>query len=524
MAHTIQLIYGNTTVDLNDSSDIGVMEYNIQRKRAGDMFISEQIVCRVLSSSVANLQTEMDNINRALLAASDRTSKRRGDRVYIKRQLDGEASTYRSEIVSIEAWPGIEAIKPKPYWDANAVRYNILIRRVPYWENNSETELELSNNSASAATGGTVVQNPSNLTPIINGIDTISYNTTDDSINDSGDGLGDFAAGDVIIVRGSTSNDGVYTIVTAAAGKITVVENLTTEIAGDTTYIYDVQNYVSIAAAQVEGDTEAPCRIEITNTFATANSYQFHLSHNILSNPAGLSHILEAEHASGTTSTSASGSQSGGEYATMTWAGSTEATLANWALSSEFLSKCAGGDFRVIARFQASTNVTDVKFRFQLLFGSTVIFTGPQLQPDSAFSYLIRDLGVVTLPPWLQDSGITSALTLRMTGLKVGGTTITLDCLALQPLDGWRYLEPVGTGIPENSRLVDDGILNELYVDNGAATARAGYYNGRGSPIMLKPNAVQRVHFKTASSAANTAEVNRTSSIRIYYRDRRLTI
>jgi hypothetical protein len=524
MAHTLQIIYGGTTLDLNDDSDILSMDYSIGTPRRGQETITETIKLRVDSTSVANLQTEMQNINRALLATKDRRLQQRGARVYLTRQLDGEANTYRSEILDIESWPDVKAIHPKPFWDAYLVIYYIRVTRVAYWENNTEDEIALSNNAGTAATGGRVVYNPSNLTPIINGIATISYSTTDDSINDSGDGLGDFAVGDVIIVRGSTSNDGVYTVDGAAVGKLTVVENLTTEVAGDTTYIYDVQNFVHIAASEVIGDMDAPCRIEITDTFATGNSNQFHIGHNTLSNPATLSHILEAEHASGVTSTSADAACSGGEYATLTWAVDTEATLAEWTIPTEVLAKAAGGDFRALARFQVITNVTDTKFRLKILYGSAEIFTGKVVQPDSAYSYLIRDLGIVTLPPWFQDSGTMEALTLRLTGKITGGTTIKLDCIALHCLDGYRYLEPVATGIPQNSRLVDDGILGELYVDTGSATARAAYYNGRGRPIMLKPNTAQRLYFLTASSTANTAEVNRTSSIRVYYRDRRLTI
>jgi len=524
MAHTLQIIHGNTTLDLNDKSDIYVMQYDIGTPRRGQETITEVIKLRVNSSSVANLQTEMQNINRALLATKVRGIKQRGDRVYLKRNLSGEANTYRSEILAIESWPGKDALAPKPYWDNYLVVYYLRVTRVAYWENNTEDEIALSNNGGAAATGGRIIYNPSNLTPTINGITTVSFSTTDDSINDSGSGFGSFAVGDVIVVRGSTSNDGVYTVVTAAAGKLTVVENLTTEAAGDTIYIYDVQNQIHMVAGEVIGDLDAPCRIEITNTFATANSYQFHIGHNILSNPASLSHILEAEHASGVTSTAADANCSGGEYATLTWAVSTEATLAEWTLPTEFLAKSAGGDFRALARFQIITNVTDVKFRLKILYGTAEIFTGKVVQPDTAYSYLIRDLGIVTLPPWFQDSGTMEALTLRLTGKIASGTTIKLDYLALHCLDGYRYLEPVATGIPQNSRLVDDGILGELYVDTGASTARAAYYNGRGKPIMLRPNTAQRLYFLTASSTANTSEVSRTSSIRLYYRDRRLTI
>jgi len=105
MAHTLQIIHGNTTLDLNDKSDIYVMQYDIGTPKRGQDIITEVIKLRVNSSSVANLQTEMQNINRALLAAKVRGIKQRGDRVYLKRNLSGEAGTYRSEILAIESWP-----------------------------------------------------------------------------------------------------------------------------------------------------------------------------------------------------------------------------------------------------------------------------------------------------------------------------------------------------------------------------------------------------------------------------------
>ena len=69
---------------------------------------------------------------------------------------------------------------------------------------------------------------------------TISFGDGDgtgstDTINDSGDGLGDFSVGDMITVTGSTSNDGTYEILTVAAGVVEVAAgSLTTEAAGDT--------------------------------------------------------------------------------------------------------------------------------------------------------------------------------------------------------------------------------------------------------------------------------------------------
>jgi len=72
---------------------------------------------------------------------------------------------------------------------------------------------------------------------------TISFNDSDpDTIDDSANGLGNFQVGQTITVSGSTSNDGVYVISTAAAGQIVLqaADALTAEVSGDTVTILAV--------------------------------------------------------------------------------------------------------------------------------------------------------------------------------------------------------------------------------------------------------------------------------------------
>ena len=72
---------------------------------------------------------------------------------------------------------------------------------------------------------------------------TIAFNDANpDTITDSANGLGSFTAGETIRVDGSTDNDGVYVIGTAAAGTLTLTsdEQLTAEIAGDSVTITKV--------------------------------------------------------------------------------------------------------------------------------------------------------------------------------------------------------------------------------------------------------------------------------------------
>ena len=73
---------------------------------------------------------------------------------------------------------------------------------------------------------------------------TISFDTTADVISDSAYGLKRFQNADIILIAGSTSNDGYFNIASGGyvAGSFTVTENLTTEVAGDTVTISVVQD------------------------------------------------------------------------------------------------------------------------------------------------------------------------------------------------------------------------------------------------------------------------------------------
>lgn len=78
---------------------------------------------------------------------------------------------------------------------------------------------------------------------------TISFDNSN-SILDSGNGLGIFVAGQKVRVRGSTSNDGIFTITNVAAGELTVTETTATEAAGASITVE--QYFTSVAVPSVE--------------------------------------------------------------------------------------------------------------------------------------------------------------------------------------------------------------------------------------------------------------------------------
>lgn len=156
----------------------------------------------------------------------------------------------------------------------------------------------------------------------------------------------------------------------------------------------------------------------------------------------------------------------------------------------------------------------------------TTIWQSERAKPSSLRSIAIRDLFSLRLPPWLPNSTSLDDINLVLSGYQVTGSPIDvkLDFLQLTPADGWRYLTPTGYGVPNGSRIMDDGILDELYVDDGSGSDKIGIYLGYGSSIYLEPNKLQRLYFLMHSNASNTAEIARTASVKIFYRPRRLTI
>jgi len=107
---------------------------------------------------------------------------------------------------------------------------------------------------------------------------TIAFVFATKKITDSGNGLAGFATGDTIIVSGSTSNDGTYTVATGGnAGEIVTSEALVEEVAGDTVTIAhkmatvdDTGSFPATGTLIFDEDSE-----EITYTSKAATQFNF---------------------------------------------------------------------------------------------------------------------------------------------------------------------------------------------------------------------------------------------------------
>lgn len=280
-------------------------------------------------------------------------------------------------------------------------------------------------------------------------------------------------------------------------------------------------NYVDIAAGDVGGVLPTPLELSFYNSYNSATrTYNVHIANNVFASPTTFTHILEAEDCtavSGGAAATASASSSNGYYQAATWASDGETMALRWNLSAAFLAKAKGNRFRVLGRVASGTS-TGLRAQLKTFLAVTAIAETPEVAVDDG----LVDFGVVQLPPYLTGETDLYALTFELRGRRTGGATLNLDYLQFTPLDGYRVLIPRGYGALYTTTIVDNGITGSLYVD-WAGSGKTGHYIAHGSPVLLWPSVAQRLYFLCTNSAGGS-DIDRTHTVRVYYRPRLLTI
>ena len=97
--------------------------------------------------------------------------------------------------------------------------------------------------------------------------------TAPDTISDSGNTLGVFTAGMIIQIEGSTANNGIYTVDTAAAGSLTTIEQtLTTEAVGVDTDVVITEAVSGLAASDVVISYDFDANVQGGRTVSTSTA------------------------------------------------------------------------------------------------------------------------------------------------------------------------------------------------------------------------------------------------------------
>lgn len=288
------------------------------------------------------------------------------------------------------------------------------------------------------------------------------------------------------------------------------------------------QNWIEIAAGAIDGDLPAACRLEITNITNLIMGWIW-IGQNWV-DPANLIEVLEVEDGTasaliGNTPT-LDANASGGAYVSKSLVSGFENDLVTWTVSTAMMNAAKGQHLRAMIYFaNFPANSPDIRFRLQIKWNDAVYWEGEQVQPSDLYATMLRDIGVFRLSPGLDGLTGLDGVKLVLTGYQSTGNTITfdLDCLYLVPVNGWRWMLSKGYGIPQNSRIVDDGINEYLYRDDGAGTGKVGIVAGYGRQILLKPAVKQRLYFLYHGVTLYNADINHQISVKLHYRPRQAT-
>lgn len=293
---------------------------------------------------------------------------------------------------------------------------------------------------------------------------------------------------------------------------------------GVTVYNHDDSghdNWVDIAAGDIAGVLPSPLEIRMYNSYnVSARDYALAVAGNTFAAPATLSHILEGENATdiaGGAAATVAANSSNGYYQVASWGSSTESKIMEWTLNAAYLAKTQGFSFRLLARVVAAS--AGLRLKPKVLFSLTPLWEGAEVAVGTS-EWL--DLGVVRLPPWLAGQTNLYDISLALYGKLSGGASISLDFVQVTPLDGYRYLASRGYGAAYLTTLVDDGIENLLYVDWGGA-GLIGNFVAQGQRVHAWPGRALRLYFLAVNSSGNM-DIDRTHTVRVYYRPRVLSV
>lgn len=547
MAHLLNIYQGSTIVQLGQ--DGTGFRYTPRTPADGALTVTESATLFIAGDTMTEIQIKVRAIEAMFEAARNYQTKRIGERVYLGFQPDsGDTTAQRSEILIGTLAQTDELLGND--WLTLKIKVMATWTRRAWWEG-PEAQIALMNPNRALVFAGevsdpqTVLSGYANITGVsaINTTNYLLYFVLQQGGFPNELDLTIFADADLTVQVGhiaTTTSVGAKTIIAdggSGLGGTITIDAAATFAAASARWEYPLfepaaidnhtdgahANYAVIGADRIAGTLDTPLRLEITNAYNSASrAYNFMIGLNRLSDPEFFTHVLEAESASGGTTT-ADATCSNGNRKDCSWTGTGEAELLNWTLSTALLNMCAGNYFRQMLRFSSVAAYTDCWVRFRIKLALTTIWESAPVKLDTAHS--LQDLGVLQLPPYLVGAGDLYPLNLVLYAQRAtaGTHTLNMDYLQLFALDGWRKLAPRGYGLVYGARLVDDGIDDLIYTDGWPTAGKTGHYKGSGDRLMGRPGVVQRIVLLHDSDTGSAA-IDRTLTVKAYYRPRRLTI
>lgn len=149
MPHAISLTDGTTTVNLYNLAGAFPTSWRLAAGEEGDETVGEALDLLIQGASVTALQAAVRDIEKLLEAAVRRERTRVGARVFLQVKWDGEADTWRSEVVGGR----LELHGAAEQYGRLKIEASLGLTRRAWWEG-PEAQLPLSNGNGTNNTAG----------------------------------------------------------------------------------------------------------------------------------------------------------------------------------------------------------------------------------------------------------------------------------------------------------------------------------------------------------------------------------
>ena len=303
-------------------------------------------------------------------------------------------------------------------------------------------------------------------------------------------------------------------------------------------------NFVVIAGADISGELDAPCRLEIGNTVEASGSInQIHYGaiRGYGGNGAGWGSnpVTLKCHDATSANFSVTGSTTVSAGVSRTWTGLTGSApniLCEWLLPTDYLEQFDGRTVKPILRLISGGNA-GLQFRLRLMYGGAALPGIMELLDRGWSDYIVNGVAQLSLPmnsvevpPWLRgEMGASfnmSPISARLEGRYTPGgswSALVLGDLQMTPAqDGFRSWTTRGYAAGIGWQFWDDGINETAYTRDGG-DYRVGTYQLSGKRIKLRPNIENRIWFAHSLTNATVAK-DRRLALKMFYRPRRTTL
>ena len=154
MAHALSITDGTTTFGLSTTNSMLTL-YVPTEAQQGETSVTESVELMFYASSASAMQTAIQTLQRLLEGVRRRQQWGVGPRVYFQFQPDGDATTWRSEMLDARLEYKEDTLK---VFAQAKMPATLLVQRVPFWEG-ALTQIPLTNASASNNTSGITIYN-----------------------------------------------------------------------------------------------------------------------------------------------------------------------------------------------------------------------------------------------------------------------------------------------------------------------------------------------------------------------------